>query len=68
MPDSAQVGLGHKSTRITTHYSAAELANLIAASEKALEKSPTKLPQTNGSFGRVTWKNAPKPLNLQELF
>ena len=44
--------LGHKSTRITTHYSAAELANLIAASEKALEKSPTKLPQTNGSFGR----------------
>ena len=46
--------LGHKSTRITTHYSAAELANLIAASEKALEKSPTKLPQTNGlqSSGR----------------
>ncbi len=44
--------LGHKSTRITTHYSASELANLIAASEKALEKSPTKLPQTNGSFGR----------------
>ena len=60
--------LGHKSTRITTHYSAAELANLIAASEKALEKSPTKLPQTNGSLGRATWKNAPKPLNLQELF
>ncbi len=28
--------LGHKSTRITTHYSAAEFANLIAASEKAL--------------------------------
>jgi len=26
--------LGQKSTRITTHYSAAELANLIAASEK----------------------------------
>ena len=42
--------LGHKSTRITTHYSAAELACLIAASEKALEKSPTKVPTTNGSL------------------
>jgi NAD(P)H-dependent flavin oxidoreductase YrpB (nitropropane dioxygenase family) len=60
--------LGHKSTRITTHYSASELANLIAASEKALEKSPTKLPQTNGSFGRAIPKKTPKPLNIQELF
>jgi integrase len=60
--------LGHKSTRITTHYSASELANLIAASEKALEKSPTKVPQTNGSFGRSIQKRQPKPLNLQELF
>lgn len=42
--------LGHKSTRITTHYSAAELESLIAASEKALEKSPTKVPTTNGSL------------------
>ena len=42
--------LSHKSTRIATHYSASELANLITASEKALEKSPTKLPQTNGSL------------------
>lgn len=36
--------LGHKSGRITTHYSAAELANLIAAAEKVCEesrKSPT---------------------------
>lgn len=32
---------GHKSGRITTRYSAAELANLIAAAEKACEdKSP----------------------------
>jgi integrase len=29
--------LGHKSQRITTHYSEAELANLIAAAEKACE-------------------------------
>ena len=41
--------LGHKSTRITTHYSAAELANLIAASEKALEEIAPKFPQTTGS-------------------
>jgi integrase len=27
--------LGHKSGRITTHYSQAELSNLIAAAEKA---------------------------------
>jgi len=60
--------LGHKSTRITTHYSTAELANLIAASEKALEKSPTKVPTTNGSFARAIQKRTPKPLNLQELF
>lgn len=37
--------LGHKSGRITTHYSGAELANLIAAAEKACEdgcrNSPT---------------------------
>jgi integrase len=29
--------LGHKSGRITTHYSAAELSNLIEAAEKACE-------------------------------
>lgn len=33
--------LGHNSTLITTHYSAAELERLIAASANALEKSPT---------------------------
>jgi integrase len=37
--------LGHKSTRITTHYSAAEIANLIAAYEKALgEIAPSHRP------------------------
>jgi len=38
--------LGHKSGRITTHYSAAELANLIAAAEKACALNPHKLPPT----------------------
>lgn len=30
--------LGHKSGRITTHYSAAELQNLIAAANKACDR------------------------------
>ena len=29
--------LGHKSGRITTHYSSAELSNLLAAANKACE-------------------------------
>ena len=40
--------LGHKSQRITTHYSEAELANLIAAAERRATKSPAKSPQSPG--------------------
>jgi integrase len=36
--------LGHKSGRITTHYSAAELASLIAAAEKVCEDNSHKSP------------------------
>jgi integrase len=36
--------LGHKSQRITTHYSEAELANLIAAAEKACDQKSRKVP------------------------
>lgn len=36
--------LGHKSGRITTHYSAAELANLIAAAEKVCGTKSRKSP------------------------
>jgi integrase len=36
--------LGHKSGRITTHYSAAELANLITAAEKVCEENSRKSP------------------------
>jgi integrase len=36
--------LGHKSSRITTEYSAAELANLIEAAEKACVDSSRKSP------------------------
>ena len=56
--------LGHKSTRITTHYSAAELANLIAASEKALEEIAPKFPQTTGSLGSAVPKTS---FNIKEL-
>ena len=56
--------LGHKSTRITTHHSAAELANLMAASEKALEEFDTKFPQTTGSPPRQIPKLS---FNIKEL-
>ncbi len=36
--------LGHKSQRITTHYSEAELANLIDAAEKACNQKSRKAP------------------------
>jgi integrase len=38
--------LGHRSGRITTHYSGAELANLIAAADKACDENPHKVPTT----------------------
>ena len=44
--EDRQVLLGHRSSRITTHYSAAELHNLIAAANKACvlsEQAPSLL-------------------------
>jgi hypothetical protein len=38
--------LGHKSHGITTHYSGAEPANLIAAAESVCDETPTILPQS----------------------
>jgi integrase len=38
--------LGHKSSRITTHYSSAELGNLIAAAEKVCENDSRKIHAT----------------------
>jgi integrase len=37
--------LGHKSARITTHYSAAELANLIEAANKVCGDASRKIPE-----------------------
>jgi integrase len=36
--------LGHKSGKITTHYSAAELSNLIEAANKVCATDPRKSP------------------------
>jgi integrase len=36
--------LGHKSGRITTHYSSAEISNLIEAANKVCEKESRKSP------------------------
>jgi integrase len=43
--------LGHKSQRITTHYSEAELANLIAAAEKACNQKSRKIPAISWAPG-----------------
>lgn len=40
--------LGHRSGRITTHYSQAELANLMAAAERACDGDPRKSPPITG--------------------
>jgi len=36
--------LGHKSGRITTHYSAAELVNLLEASNQVVAEGSRKIP------------------------
>jgi hypothetical protein len=45
--------LGYKSRRITTHYSEAELANPIAAAEKACETKSRKTPAISWATGAV---------------
>lgn len=46
--------LGHKSQRITTHYSEAELANLNATAEKACETKSRKTPAIFWATGMVS--------------
>jgi len=51
--DDRQDLLGHKSGRITTHYPAAELSNLIVAAGKSLRTAcPANLPQSPGFEGK----------------
>lgn len=50
--------LGHKSARITTHYSQAELCNLILAAEKICEVESRKPPATTWLRRRVSAGNS----------
>ncbi len=45
--------LGHKSRRMTTHYSEAELANLIAAADRACSSKFHKSPATSWAAGDI---------------
>jgi hypothetical protein len=54
--------LGHKSRRITTHYSEAELANLIAAAEKACNPKSRKIPANSWAAVNVPGQAEAKPL------
>jgi integrase len=45
--------LGHKSRRMTTHYSEAELANLIAAAERACDSKSRKTPASSRATSAI---------------
>jgi len=60
--------LGHKSGRITTHYSAPELANLIAAAEKACDDEKSrKSPTATGLSENLNREGTSKSLDLDGL-
>jgi hypothetical protein len=46
--EDRQDQLGHKSGRITTHYSQAELTSLIETADKVCATSPANLAQPHG--------------------
>jgi integrase len=60
--------LGHKSGRITTHYSAAELENLIAAAEKVCEDGSRKSPALVVLKKKAVGDNLPNRLMLKQEF
>jgi hypothetical protein len=45
--EDRQLLLGHKAAHVTTHYSAADISNLIAASERCATWAPANLPHRN---------------------
>jgi integrase len=55
--------LGHKSSRITTHYSSAELTSLIAAAEKVCDEKSHNSPATTWLRRRVGKENRAKLLS-----
>jgi hypothetical protein len=52
--------LGHKSARITTHYSVAEISNLIDAANEVCRTASRKSPAT------VLLRSAPRAQPLEE--
>jgi len=50
--------LGHRSGRITTHYSQAELANLVEAAEKVCSTESRNSPATTWLRRRVSERTA----------
>lgn len=58
--------LGHKSGRITTHYSAAELQNLIAAAEQVCEVGSRKSPALVVLKKKAVGDNLPNRLMLKQ--
>jgi hypothetical protein len=55
--------LGHKSSRITTHYFAADLTSLIAAAEKVCDSESHNSPATTWLRQRVGEVNRDKTLS-----
>jgi hypothetical protein len=55
--------LGHKSARMTTHYSAPELSNLIEVAEKACRGS-RKSPVVFAPKQKAVWRTGLQPLDV----
>ena len=60
--------LGHRSNRITTHYSAAELANLIEAANRVWESSARKKPTLAPSWLHPNFKGRGLELRCKRTF
>jgi len=60
--------LGHKAGRMTSHYSAAELSNLIEAAEKACQVGSRKSPAVVALKQKSGWRGALQPLDVYGEF
>jgi hypothetical protein len=54
--EDRQLLLGHKAAHVTTHYSAADIGNLIAASEKVCDLGSRKSPAIPIVRARGVWQ------------
>ena len=58
--------LGHRASRITTHYSSAELTSLIAAAEKVCDSESPNSPATSGLRRRAGTREPQQDVVSQE--